>query len=278
MPARTIVERVRALSALVCAIVFLVGAPRVARAEPPPPGVSAIAYDTRVDVSVTAVLASWVFTAELLKAQLVPEKCRWCYRADDGADALNPVDGAVRRTLLWKDTHAAGVTSDVIAFGVLPAGAIGLEMLAANNDNAIKGAPVDALVITEATLVAATVNQLVKFAFARERPFVHYLPRSPEGLRALTDSPSDDNLSFYSGHTNLAFAIATSSGTVATLRGYSLAPVVWASGLALATAVGYLRIAADKHYLSDVLTGVVVGSILGVGVPFVLHPREDAAP
>lgn len=277
MPTRTIVERVRSLSALVVAIFFLVSlvsVPSVAHADEP----HAIEYDTRIDVSVTAALASWVLTAEILKAQLVPEKCRWCYRAADGADALNPVDGSVRRALVWKDTKAAGVTSDVLAFAVLPASSVGLTVVAAENDAALSGAPVDALVIAETTLIAATVNQLVKFAFARERPFVHYLPRSPDGLRALTDSPSDDNLSFYSGHTNLAFALATSSGTVATLRGYSLAPVVWASGLALATAVGYLRIAADKHYLSDVLTGVVVGSIIGVGAPLVFHHREDALP
>lgn len=264
----------RSLSALVVAIVILFGSPRVARADEP----NAIAYDTRIDISVSAALATWVLTAEILKAQLVPEKCRWCYRAADGADALNPVDGAVRRTLVWKDTHAAGVTSDVIAFGILPATSVGMPVIAAHRDNEIGAAAVDALVITETTLIAATVNQLVKFAFARERPFVHYLPRSPDGLRALTDSPSDDNLSFYSGHTNLAFALATSSGTVSTLRGYSLAPVVWATGLALATAVGYLRIAADKHYLSDVLTGVIVGSIIGVGAPLVLHHREDGAP
>lgn len=277
MPTRTIVERVRSLSALVVAIFCLV--PRDARADDaPPPGVSSIAYDTRIDVSVTAALASWVLTAEILKAQLVPEKCRWCYRADDGADALNPVDGTVRRALIWKDTRAAGVTSDVLAFAVLPASSIGLNVVTAHEDGALSGAPVDALVIAQTTLVAATVNQLVKFAFARERPFVHYLPRSPDGLRELTDSPSDDNLSFYSGHTNLAFALATSSGTVATLRGYSLAPVVWGAGIALATAVGYLRIAADKHYLTDVLTGVVVGSIIGVGAPLLFHHREEAAP
>jgi membrane-associated phospholipid phosphatase len=265
---------VRSLSALVVAICILLSAPRVARADE----THAIAYDTRIDISVSAALLTWVVTAEVLKAQLVPEKCRWCYRAADGADALNPIDGTVRRTLLWKDTAAASVASDVLAFGVLPASSIGLPVLAANHDSVLRGAPVDALVITETTLVAATVNQLVKFAFARERPFVHYLPRSPDGLRALTDSPSDDNLSFYSGHTNLAFAMATSSGTVATLRGYSLAPLVWAAGMTLATAVGYLRIAADKHYLSDVLTGVVVGSIIGVGAPLLFHHQGDAAP
>ena len=272
----------RSLPALVVPISFLVSASTfvaaegVARADDPPPGVSRLAYDTRIDVSVTAALATWVITAEILKAQLVPEKCRWCYRAADGADALNPVDGTVRRTLLWKDTHAAGVASDVVAYGLLPASSIGLPVLAAHEDGALSYAPIDGLVIAETTLIAASANQFVKFLFARERPFVHYLPRSPDGLRALTDSPSDDNLSFYSGHTNLAFALATSSGTVSTMRGYSLAPVVWASGLALATAVGYLRIAADKHYLSDVLTGVVVGSLIGVGAPLLFHPQESA--
>jgi membrane-associated phospholipid phosphatase len=274
MPTRTIVEPVRSLSALVVTIVILLSVENVARADEP----HAIEYDTRIDISVSAALMSWVFTAEILKAQLVPEKCRWCYRAADGADALNPVDGTVRRALVWKDPHAAGVASDVLAFMVLPVSSIGLPVVAAQNDSTLSGAPVDALIITETTLIAATVNQLTKFAFARERPFVHYLPRSPDGLRALTDSPSDDNLSFYSGHTNLAFALATSSGTVSTLRGYSLAPVVWASGMALATAVGYLRIAADKHYLSDVLTGVVVGSIIGVGAPLLFHHREEAGP
>ena len=50
-----------------------------------------------------------------------------------------------------------------------------------------------------------------------------------------------------------------SSGTIASLRGYSLAPLVWGSGALIALSTGYLRIAADKHYLSDVLTGLVIG-------------------
>jgi membrane-associated phospholipid phosphatase len=37
---------------------------------------------------------------------------------------------------------------------------------------------------------------------------------------------------------------------------------------------GYLRIAADKHYLSDVLTGALLGSAMGVAIPLLLHPRR----
>src|SRR6059058_3168029 len=73
-----------------------------------------------------------------------------------------------------------------------------------------------------------------------------------------------DNLSFFSGHATLAFALATSAGTVASMRHHRLAPVMWAVGLLLATTGGYLRIAADRHYATDVLTGALVGSAVGI--------------
>lgn len=138
----------------------------------------------------------------------------------------------------------------------------------------------DALLITEATVIAGVLNQVAKFGFARERPFVHYLPRAPNAIRELAASPTDDNLSFFSGHTTIAFAIATSSATIATMRGYKLAPVIWGTGLAFGASIGYLRIAADKHYFSDVMTGAIVGSLVGVAVPLILHsPRhDDSAP
>src|SRR4051812_21070919 len=244
-----------------------------ARADQP----RSLRYDTRVDVGVTATGATWYFMSELLKASLVPEKCRWCYRADDGGDLLNPYDGWVRRRLIWRDTRSADITSTVLVGLIEPATQLGLTALAGRNEQALSGFPLDALIVTESTVVAGVLNQIVKFGFARERPFVHFLPRAPNAVRQLTDSPSDDNLSFYSGHTTLAFTVATASGTVASMRGYRLAPVVWASGLTVASTVAYLRIAADKHYFSDVITAVVIGSIVGVGVPLIFHSPEDAA-
>jgi len=240
--------------------------------------VRSLRYDTRVDVAVTFIGATWFIASEVLKAELVPEKCRWCYRGADGQDLLNPYDGTVRRQFLWKDTRAADITSSVLAFAVEPASAFGLTALAAGNDHARNGFPLDALLITEATVIAGAINQIVKFGFARERPFVHYLPRLPNAVRGLTDSPSDDNLSFFSGHTTLAFVVATSSGTIAFMRGYRLAPVVLGSGLVMATSVGYLRIAADKHYFSDVMTAAVIGSIVGVGIPLLFHAPSSREP
>lgn len=234
-------------------------------------GVNELRYDARIDVAVTTVGGMWWLTSELMKADLVPEKCRWCYRAEDGADLLNPVDSWVRNRLLWKSTDTAAALSSWVGFVIEPGAMMGLTALASANDRALDRFPVDALLITEATVIAGDVNQLAKFAFARERPFVHYLPRAPDVIRALTDSPSDDNLSFFSGHTTLAFAVATSAGTINSLRGYRLAPLVWAAGMTMAVSVGYLRIAADKHYFSDVMTGALVGTIIGIGIPLLFH-------
>jgi membrane-associated phospholipid phosphatase len=58
---------------------------------------------------------------------------------------------------------------------------------------------------------------------------------------------------------------------VATMRGRKSAPWLWASGLSLAAVSSWLRIAADRHYLTDVLAGAALGSLMGVSVPVVFH-------
>lgn len=239
--------------------------------------VKRLAYDVRVDTAITLTGLVWYVTSDLLKGSLVPAKCRWCYRRKDGTDALNTVDRSIRHHFRWRRPHTAHVLSNILAFGALPAMSFGLTQIAAVHDGAVREIPIDALLIAEASVLALDFNQIAKYAFARERPFVHFLPRAPEGVRALTASPSDDNLSFFSGHTTGAFAVASSAGMVASLRGYRLAPVVWTSGLVSAAAVGYLRIAADKHYFSDVMLGAIVGTVLGAGLPLLFH-RPEAEP
>jgi membrane-associated phospholipid phosphatase len=51
------------------------------------------------------------------------------------------------------------------------------------------------------------------------------------------------------------------------MRGDEAAPWVWAIGLTLASGVGYLRVAGDAHWMTDVLAAAAVGSAFGVGVP-----------
>ena len=54
-------------------------------------------------------------------------------------------------------------------------------------------------------------------------------------------------------------------------------PFSWAAGLPLAALTGYLRIAADRHYLSDVLVGAGAGTLFGTLVPRLLHSPGAAA-
>ena len=257
---------------------LLLAMPAAARAEDKAPRVKRLGYDTRVDVAVSATGLLWMVSAELLKADLVPEKCRWCYRRANGDSALNAVDRSVRSHLKWKDPELAGGISSVLAFAFMPIASAALPATAAGYDHQLQYAPIDTLLIAETTILAADLNQLVKFVFVRERPYVHYLPHLPDGIQGLGDSPSDANLSFYSGHTNLAFAMAASSGTIAYLRNYRLAPMVLGTQLAAAAAVGYLRIAADRHYLSDVMVGAVLGSLIGTLVPLLFHGPSDTQP
>jgi membrane-associated phospholipid phosphatase len=179
----------------------------------------------------------------------------------------------VRRGLRWSNIERADAVSNWMGFGVVPALAFSGVAAAALVDDRAAGVWSDLGIVLEATVIAANLNQLVKMSVGRERPFVHALP---EDEKPQTSRPSDNNLSFYSGHTSPAFTLAVSASMVATLRGYRLAKVVWATSLPLAGLTGYLRIAADRHYFTDVMTGAALGSAIGLLVPW-LHRRSPGS-
>jgi membrane-associated phospholipid phosphatase len=235
-----------------------------------PPRRGEMPLDVPLDVGITVgVGALWV-VSELLAPTLAPSSCRWCDRSEDGSDHLNAVDASVRSALRWRDTRTADALSTVFSFGLAPVAGFGVGTLVAWSDDRLGELSADTLVVAESAVLAVGANQIAKFAFARERPDVHARAVAHE---AMVPS-SGDNLSFFSGHATLAFALATSAGTVASLRRHHLAPVMWVAGLALATAGGYFRIAADRHYASDVAVGAVVGSAVGFSVPYLAHhPR-----
>jgi len=218
-------------------------------------------YHLGADLALTGGAA--VVGLALALALKPPEACRLC-----GTTGL---DDAARRALLWDDPRAAGRWSDVLAFGVVPAALAGGLWLSARGAGDPGATPVDVLVVAEAASVSFLLNQAVKELSARPRPYVvagRDLPWVGVGER---------ELSFYSGHTALAFSAATAAATVAFRRGYRSAWILTAGGLAAATAVGYLRIAADMHHLTDVVAGAAAGALVGFAVPWLLHPTRPAA-
>jgi membrane-associated phospholipid phosphatase len=231
---------------------------------------SELRVNPAVDLSVTLGGGALWLSAELLSTKLSSSSCRWCDRNSDGKDSLNGFDSSIRRHLHWSNTATAGALSDIFGFGLAPLMGTGVAALVTYHDNRLQEFPEDALLVAESAVIAGDLSELVKFSFARERPDVH--ARSPSERARLRSS--SDNQSFYSGHASLAFSLATSAGTVASLRGYRLAPVMWVAGLTLASAASYLRIAADRHYATDVLAAGAVSAAIGFSVPY-LHRASD---
>jgi membrane-associated phospholipid phosphatase len=208
-----------------------------------------------VDVPVTAAVAGGGFAlwgvGELAKGELTPSTCRWCEPP--------ALDRHVRAQLVWSDPNAAALLSHVLLFA-LPASLAGADFLFAGRD--VRRASEDVLVSMEAVALAAVSTQVAKSAAGRRRPAAW-----AAGVRT---SPDDDR-AFFSGHVATAFAAAGAFGTVARMRGYPEWPAVYAVGFSVATTVGYLRMAADEHWLTDVAAAAAVGTALGIATPLLFH-------
>jgi membrane-associated phospholipid phosphatase len=248
------------------AVALAVSCSSQARAQAP--RVHQLRYDVALDATVIGVSAVFLVTSELVPG-IKPLRCRWCDRSDDG-DTLNPIDRGVRGGLRWSQSRVPAFASNLNLLVVEPTALLVELGVASSEDNARRAFPVDVLLVSEAAAVSMFFNQAAKLAFARERPFVHAM--TPEEREKEIDP--DNDVSFYSGHAALGFSLAAASGTVASLRGYRLAPLVWSTLLPLAALTGVLRIGADKHYLTDVLGGAVMGCAIGALVPLLFHPRR----
>lgn len=243
------------------------GAPRVARAD----HTYELKRNLPVDVAVTVAAAGLVFATEYVKDDLAPRRCVWCDSDASGRDTLNPVDRGMRDLVRWKNGRPARQLSDTLAFVIAPATSVGTLLGASVDAGVERGFPIDMLVMLEAVSLSQLLNQTLKLSLGRERPFVHALP---DEEKAKQPQRSDNNLSFYSGHTSITFAIAAASGTIASLRDYRSSAAVWGSLVPMAALTGYFRMAGDRHYFTDVLTGAVLGSAVGVLVPLAFHGRS----
>ncbi len=242
---------------------------------PGAPRLYTLTFDWTRDGLFTSALALALTQSALLKRSMGPDTCVLCDRTARGADMLNAADRWGRNLLVGRSVRArrlASNVSDVLNNALLPVGVMGAEYLMVSESTApLLWLGEDALIIGEAVLLSTFTNQAVKYSMGRVRPYAHAAWRRrslPAGL------PVDDHLSFYSGHTSYAFSLVVATGMVAELRGYAGRSRVWAVGLPLAMTVGLLRIVGDKHYLTDVLMGMVAGATFGVTVPLLFHGRQ----
>jgi membrane-associated phospholipid phosphatase len=219
-----------------------------------------------VDLAVTGALAAMLITwGVAIKPNLSAPSCTIC----DGPNGkVNAVDDFFRTTFKLSPDSPAGTVSDVFGYGVAPLTGVALAIAVPAHDGRLNEAPENLLLIVEATLTYAVLQQGLTALLPRERPAVHAEP-SPDRESSLQRHSSLE--SFPGGHNGLAFAVAAAGGTVATLRGYRLAPLVWIVGGAIGFVTTYLRMAADRHYFTDLTAGAALGIGTGIAIPLLFH-------
>jgi membrane-associated phospholipid phosphatase len=237
-------------------------------AEPASPPVE-LRHDLDVELPTLAGLATVVVGFRLLRDGLEPSSCRFCDSNVPGR--VNAIDGWFRGELKQSDTRPANVVSYVLAFGLAPASAAGLTILAAHADHREGEDLVNVIAIAEAGFGAMLVTEVLEFSTLRMRPYVHAIEDPAERDRVIAQTGAFH--SFPAGHVVETFGLAAASGVVASRRGYRLAPLVWGVGLTLGLATAYTRVAADRHYFTDVLAGAAIGTVVGGAIPLLFHPQ-----
>jgi membrane-associated phospholipid phosphatase len=119
----------------------------------------------------------------------------------------------------------------------------------------------DLAVYAQAVSVNAALTSWSKVLFHRPRP-VRYTPN------AASYGGVNEGLSFPSGHTSMAFASAAAYTSMLQRRhavGSHRGEVALMFGAAVAT--GVLRVAARKHFPTDVVAGAVLGTAVGWVIP-----------
>jgi membrane-associated phospholipid phosphatase len=260
------------LAALVALIAIGLASPGASAAEdaaPPPapasiPKLTPLSYDWTIDGAVTGALAVSTLTLMLLDNKLAPLDCRWC--------VPGTIDGNLSMSAKWANPATANTLSNVMQFAV-PVGVMGFGLIQAYRFDDPAAGWSDVLLITQATSLAMLANVIVKYSVGRARPYVW------QGTPDLYPSAAEANVSFFSGHVTFVFAVVVSGSTLFFMQDMPGAPWVLGVGLAAAAFTGYLRIAANQHYLSDVLVSAGVGSLVGWAVPYLFHrPGRTGAP
>lgn len=139
------------------------------------------------------------------------------------------------------------------------------------NKNEGKKAGQVLVLFTESMAITGAMFSLTAGGIERSRPLV-YSTAAPLEKRM----DSDSQRSFYAGHTA---ATATATFFLAKVYqdfnpGSKATPYVWAGAALVPAAVGYMRLKAGQHFLSDNLLGYAIGAGVGILVPQ-LHKKEN---
>jgi membrane-associated phospholipid phosphatase len=124
----------------------------------------------------------------------------------------------------------------------------------------------DLTVYAETLSVNSALTTLFKYAVQRPLPRV-YAGTDPE-----LASSAGGYRAFYSGHVSSAFSALSAASVTLGLRHHTTW-WPWAVTVVLGTSIAAERVAAGRHFYTDVGVGAIMGTAVGVLVPW-LHKRE----
>lgn len=131
-----------------------------------------------------------------------------------------------------------------------------------------------AVLYLESMAITGTLFTMASAAFPRTRPLVYN--KEPGVVEDRDKTRANSQNSFYAGHT--AAVSTVSFFTAKVFHDYNpdspARHFVWAGAAIVPAAVGYLRLEAGKHFLSDNLIGYGMGAAVGILVPQ-LHKKGN---
>lgn len=222
---------------------------------------AAIRFDLRADLPTGLLLGATGASLVGLRPWLMKSECKFSCTPE----SVNELDLAARE-LRWADPTSARILGDVVGYGAMPAFVFTAGLIGLAEGETPREVFEDTWIISESFAAAHVSESIIKYTTARARPDTTFMKPGTQ-----VADPSDLYTSMVSGHATASFAIAVATGVVATMRGRPSAPWLWASGLSLAVVSSMLRVAADRHYLTDVLAGAALGTAMGVIVPLLFH-------
>lgn len=175
---------------------------------------------------------------------------------------------------IWKiDRWAAGNYSEQAnSDSYIPMyGAFALPFTLMLNKNERSHAGQISVLFIESMATTGALFTITAGLVEKSRPLVYNTSLSTESRTA-----NDEQRSFFAGHT-----AATASATFFAAKVFSdfnpdspYKPVVWGVAAAIPATVGYLRIRAGKHFLTDNVIGFAVGAASGILIPEI-HKKSN---
>jgi membrane-associated phospholipid phosphatase len=232
-------------------------------AAAPAPSASPFEVDLELDLQLT--LTGLLFSTGPQFLETAPDEAR----------SLEPLPLSILpgldRSVVGNDSDTARSWSDRLLYMqlALPFAINLIDNLMSDSPGRLGRFGTESMVLLEAAAMTSLLTVLVKTAVRRPRPYMFQ-----DGIDEETRESRSSHESFFSGHTAVAFSMATSYSYLYQKKHPDSPAVIpiWVASHLVASSVALLRVEGGRHFWTDVATGAAVGSAVGFLVPW-LHER-----